>query len=676
MSGYPLHALAAFLGAFLVFLVQPIMGRFILPWFGGGTSVWTTCMLFFQAALLAGYAYAHLLTRSAPLRTQAVFHAALLGGAMFFLPIEPSEAWKPEPGVEPGGRILTLLCSTIGLPFLALAATAPLIQSWFAATHDGRSPYRLYAVSNAGSALALAVHPFVIEPLLTRRAQSLFWTGGMILFVAVCVGCAAALWRRGALRADLAQEGPDVAPSPAAGRGSLAWWLGLSACGSILLLTTTNELSQDAAVTPFLWVAPLAIYLVTFILCFGATRRYSRRRFGGGFIVSLAAVCAGIFFREELGFALHATLLAAALFFGCMVCHGELADLKPSPSRLTGYYLAISAGGALGGLFVGVAAPALFSDYHEFGIGLAGCAALLGRLVCRDGATTRARVATIATALLCGGVFLFDAWFSSRSSIKASRNFYGAVSIHEFEDGKARYLKHDNIVHGLQLLDEDMRGEPTCYYGPGGGGGMVMDSFRIDRSRRIGLVGLGVGTLAVYGREGDAIRVYEIDPAVIDAAENAFTFLKDTKATVDIVEGDARLLLEREAPQQFDVLVLDAFTSDAVPVHLLTLEAIETYRRHLAPGGVLAFHLSSQSLRLDRVVRSAAKELGLAHLAVNDHPAPRDWHLYDSQWMLVSEDAVALDRIATAHPSTRRGGSDETVRVWTDDYSSLMSALK
>lgn len=676
MPSYPIHALAAFLGAFLVFLVQPIMGRFILPWFGGGTSVWTTCMLFFQTALLAGYAYAHLLTRSAPLRTQAIVHAALLGVALLFLPIEPAASWKPDPGTEPVGRILMLLGATIGLPFLALAATAPLIQSWFAATHSGRSPYRLYAVSNAGSALALAAHPFVIEPLLTRRAQSLFWTGGMILFVVVCIGCAATLCRRAPTRVDGSRNKTGGAPSPAPERESPAWWLGLSACGSILLLTTTNEMSQDVAVTPFLWVAPLAIYLVTFIVCFGATRRYSRRRFGAGFVVSLAAVCAGVFLREELGFALRSALLAAALFFGCMVCHGELADLKPAPARLTGYYLAISTGGAMGGLFVGVVAPAVFSDYHEFGIGFVGCAVLLGRLVWRDAAAKWDRFAFAGTAVVCGGVFLFDGWFSAKSSIHASRNFYGAVSIHEFGNRNARYLKHDNIVHGLQLLDEGMRGEPTCYYGPGGGGGMVMDSFRIDRARRIGIVGLGAGTLAAYGREGDAIRVYEIDPAVIDAAESAFTFLKDTQATVEIAEGDARLLMEREEPRQFDILVLDAFASDAVPVHLLTLEAIETYRRHLAPGGVMAFHLSSQSLQLDRVVRSAAGELGLAHLAVNDHPSPRAWHLYDSKWILVSEDAVALDRIGAANPSTRRGGSDETIRVWTDDYSSLLSVVK
>ncbi len=683
MSVFPIHALAAFLGAFLLFLVQPIMGRFILPWFGGGASVWTTCMLFFQAALLGGYGYAHVLTRTASLRAQTVAHTALMGLALIFLPIEPSGAWKPEPGMAPVPRILAMLGSTIGLPFLVLAATAPLIQSWFAATCPDRSPYHLYAVSNIGSVLALTVYPFVMEPLMTQRAQSWLWSCGMTLFVILCAACAASVWPRRPAAAPETSKAPAVAANPAPEKGPVIWWLALPALGSTLLLATTNELSQDVAVTPFLWVAPLAIYLATLIVCFSDSGWYSRRVAGGGYLVALAAVCAGTFLREELGFHLRFLLLATSLFFGCMVCHGELADMKPPPSRLTRYYLSISLGGALGGALVGVAAPLLFSDYHEFEIGYVGVAFLLAAVMRHDrgrqgtpAPDNLLRKVVIGVAMLAGVFFLCDARVSGKSAIHASRNFYGAVSIHEFAERNARYLKHDNIIHGLQLLDADKREQPTCYYGPAGGGGIVMNSFRNDRPRRIGIIGLGVGTLATYGNIGDSIRVYEIDPAVIAAAENDFTFLIDSKAKVEIVEGDARLLLEREAPRGFDILVLDAFTSDAVPVHLLTLEAMEIYLRHLAPGGVLAFHLSSQTLRLDRVVRSAATELGLAHLAVEDRPRPDAWFLYDSQWMLVSEDAVALDRIATSHPSTRRVGSDEMVRVWTDDYNSLMSVIK
>ncbi len=685
MSAFPLHAATVFLGAFLLFLVQPIMGKFILPWFGGGSSVWTACMLFFQLALLAGYGYAHGLAGRFSPRRQATIHACLLLAGLCFLPIIPDAAWKPSPDNAQVGRILLLLAATIGVPFLALAATAPLMQVWFSMTHPGRSPYRLYALSNAGSVAALLLYPFAVEPLLTRQTQSWLWSGGMCLFAAVCAGCALRLPRPAAPVPGRAPDEAGPVPDGGDNGGGFGAWLGLSACGSVMLLATTSEISQDVAVTPYLWVLPLGIYLITFILCFDHPRWYSRRLHGPAFLAGLLTICLALFWRNSVGLYFKTALYAATLFFGCMVCHGELVRLKPRLERLTAYYLTISLGGAAGGLFVALVAPAVFNDYHEYPLSVLACAGIVGwRALSRSGKDTArlpnpARLGMAAAIVACAGILIYDAWMSRRNAVFAERNFYGAIAIHDIaakgDIEAARYLQHDNIIHGFQVTAPEKRREPTGYYGASSGGGVMLGSFRTDRPRRVGIVGIGVGTLATYGRKGDVFRLYEIDPAVVDAATRQFTFIEDSRAEIRIVQGDARLMLENEEPQDFDVLVLDAFTSDAVPVHLLTIEAFETYRRHLSPGGVLAFHLSSQHLDLTKVVRSAAEHLDLRHLRMFE-PPPRDkWWLYASEWMLVSTDAVLLDQLARSHPSTRRGGSSRTIRVWTDDFASLLSVL-
>lgn len=689
MPAPPIYLATVVLGAFLLFLVQPIMGKFILPWFGGGSSVWTTCLLFFQTVLLAGYAYAHVLTTRLAPRRQAVVHLSLLICALFFLPITPDDRWRPEPNDGPVGRILVLLLMTIGLPFLVLSATAPLLQKWFAISRPGQSPYRLYAFSNAGSVAALTLHPFVVEPLMTRQMQSWIWSGGMLAFVVVCGGCAILIWRLG----------PSMGNDPAAvdveatdkgksniGPGDFWRWIGLSGCGSILLLSTTNEMSQDVTVMPYLWVLPLGIYLISFILCFDKAERYSRRVCGNGFLASLLLLCVAMFAKNHLHLYARMAFYAATLFFGCMVCHGELYRLRPAVARLTAYYLTISAGGAAGGLLVAVVAPVVLHDYYEHQLGLLACAAIVGRLVFRGGAgrvgwsSLFQRAWTGIAIACCVGIMACEVWMSRKTVTVASRNFFGAIAIHEVDaregTGRGQYLQHGNIVHGYQVLESGKRRYPTGYYGETSGGGFLLTTLPISGPRRVGVIGLGVGTLAVYGRSGDVYRFYEIDPAVIDAAWNHFTFLADSAATIEIARGDGRLALEREPAQQFDVLVLDAFTSDAVPVHLLTVEAFDAYRRHLKPGGVLAFHLSSQHLNLTSVVRAAADHLGLRHLSFDDLPPQEAWWLLASKWTLVSSDAVFLDRLAQAHPVTRGGGPSGTAILWTDDYSSLLPVLQ
>lgn len=689
MIARSIYFVPIFLGAFLLFLVQPIMGKFILPWFGGSSAVWTTCLLFFQLALLGGYAYAHALTKWLEPRRQAVVHLSLLVAALFFLPIAPDQAWKPDLNDGPVSRILALLLMTIGLPFAVLSATAPLLQKWFAISRPGESPYRLYALSNAGSVAALALHPFVVEPLMTRQGQSWFWSGGMIAFVIACAGCAMTVWRvgpGGQIADGNSRPGDAIGKEPAARRGELFLWLALSACGSVLLLSTTNEISQDVAVVPYLWVLPLGIYLITFIVCFDKPERYSRRFCGNGFLASLLLLCLALFARNSLHFYARTALYVVSLFFGCMVCHGELVRLKPAVTRMTLFYLAVAAGGAAGGLFVALVAPANFNDYYEHQLALIACAALVGRLFLFSGSTPEKtaplveRAWTVTVIAACASMLVYDAWVFRKSAIFSTRNFYGAVMVHDFWPGKdsdpVRFLQHDNIIHGYQVMTPEKRREPTGYYEKSSGGGTALELFRADKPRRVGVVGLGVGTLAAYGRSGDTFRIYEIDPQVIDAAGNYFTFLSDSAATIEIAQGDGRLLLERETLQRFDILMLDAFTSDAVPVHLLTIEAVKLYQRHLKPDGILAFHLSSRNLDLTAVVRAAAEHLGLRHLLVVNAPEPVSIGFYSSEWMLVSSNAVFLDQLARAHPGTRRGGSAKTIRLWTDDYTSLLPVLK
>jgi SAM-dependent methyltransferase len=685
-----LYALTIFLSAFLLFQVQPLIGKCILPWFGGGPAIWTTCMLFFQTVLLAGYAYAHLVRTHLKERRQAVVHAALLVGAVLLLPIAPSAAWKPEEAGDPTWRILLVLAASVGVPYFALSATSPLLQAWFSATHPGRSPYRLYALSNAGSLLALASYPFLIEPELRLKTQALAWSAGFAVFVIFGALCAMRLWRAEPAAAAEAPAGEGlIAPRP--GWGTWVLWLLLPACGSVMLLAVTNQMCMDVGVVPFLWVLPLSLYLLSFIVVFNSDRAYWRPVFWL-LLAAAAGVMIYVLFRGVyLGILWQVAGHSLVLFVCCMVCHGELARLKPDPRRLTAFYLMSSAGGAVGGLLVTIVAPLVFSGYRELHYGLIACLTLAAaaylherwargqeRPVWKFIVFTAASLAVVIGTLIGLG---YQIRAELESTVSMTRSFYGVLQVEqEGSDyfGDLRYkLRHGRILHGCQYASGVLRRKPTEYYWEKTGVGLSILNRRPGSPLRVGVVGLGTGTLAAYGREGDVYRFYEINPQVQRLATTQFTYLKDNGARCEVVLGDARLSLEREPPQQYDVLALDAFTSDAIPIHLLTLEAFEIYQRHLKPDGILAVHISNRFLDLRPVVVGLAKRLGMASAIIHSGDENKTEYSH-ATWVLVTRDRAFLASPAIEPSVITSAAEDEpfTPRVWTDDYSDLLSLVK
>ena len=668
-----LHAGTIFLSSFLLFLVQPLIARLILPWFGGSAAVWTTCMLFFQALLLAGYAYAHFLQRRifSEKKRQAIAHVLLIVLAVAVLPIAPSEAWKPAGDEEPVSHILLLLGATVGLPYFLLASTSPLVQAWFVRARPGENPYRLFAVSNLASLVALLGYPFLVEPFFSARQQVSIWSW---LFAAFAVLCAVTAWSAPAAP-PRAQSGKEAAPIRTS---QVVLWLALAATGSVLLLAVTNHLTQNVASVPLLWLAPLTLYLASFIVTFEGGRFYRAEHLWIFLLAWLAAMgwlIADAEFRFELPLQLGVFL--PGLFLGCVFCHGELYRLRPAPQHLTAFYLIVSAGGALGGLLVAVLAPLAFSGYYELGIGLV-VLALLASL--RFAAVNLvARFASLAVLMAVAGAAVYDGLRHQQDVRVATRSFYGVLRVKEYgEAGQQTHLRrlvHGTIMHGEQYMHEGQRRMLTTYYHDKSGIGAAIRS-KQARPVRVGVIGLGTGTIAAYGRRGDLYRFYEIDSRVIRLAQTEFTYLADSEAKIELALGDARLTLEREAPQALDVLAVDAFSSDAIPVHLITREALGAYLRHLRPGGIVAFHVSNRFLELVPVVARLAKENGAHAVLVDDNPDEDDATRSTSDWVLVSRDAAALGHKEIAAAGAVPAEDRPEWRTWTDDYSNLVQILK
>ncbi len=673
--------LTIFLSAFLLFQVQPIAARYILPWFGGGPAVWTSCLLFFQIGLLAGYLYAHWLSSRAGSRVAPMVHAGLLAASLLFLPIRPNAAiWKTPSNVDPSLRILLLLAVTAGVPYFLLSATGPLLQRWFALGAPGKSPWRLYALSNLGSLIALLSYPFLVEPNLRLDTQVRAWS---ILYAVFALLCGVVAWRRRALGLT-AQPESDADSTARPGLGLILFWVGLAACGSTLLVATTNQISQEIAVNPFLWVAPLAIYLLTFILTFESSRFYRRAVFAvaTGVLAPIACVTPSV--GGALSLRWQLVLYLFALFVTCIVCHGELAVSRPAQRYLTTFYVAIAAGGALGGVFVALLAPRLFTEFIEYPIGLAAVCLLGFAGWLRTGAMAQWTSGNFAVrvplmALLLGGFTALVACFTTgnQESVASARNFFGILRVLDRSDsnGVFRELRHGRTRHGLQFLDGPRRQWPTSYYGPHSGVAMALNA--LDRpNRSIAVVGLGAGTLAAWGRAGDIFRFYEINPDVDKIAHRWFSFLKDSKAQTEIVLGDARAQMERELAagpaRQFDLIAVDAFSSDAIPFHLLTSECADVYRRRLAPGGLLLLHISNRVLNLEPVARGMAQHLGWTALLFvsGDDPGTRE---SGSKWVLITGNTELLKTSGIAlsgAPWARRAPI-----IWTDDFVSLWHVL-
>ena len=670
-----LFACTIFTSAFLLFLVQPIVAKEILPWFGGSAAVWTTCLVFFQVALLAGYTYSDLTTRKLSPRAQAFLHIALLVASLAVLPIIPDAGWKPTGSEDPGMRILGLLLLTIGLPYFLLATTGPLVQAWFARVYPLGTVYRLFALSNLASMLALISYPFAFEPWVTTEVQARAWSIGYAVFAVLCAATALYSLRVNDATVAIAAEPAADDKGSAPGRFDRFLWLALSAMGSWMLLAITNHITQNIASIPFLWLVPLSLYLLTFILCFESDGWYQRSWLLGPCAVLLGLCAWGLQTSDiSLDIKTAVPLYLTGLFMFCMFFHGELAKMRPAPRYLTQFYLMISLGGALGGLFVGLIAPRIFPTYYELGLGFV-VAAILATLALRK-QPFFVWIVPIALAGICGFFWNKQIIQLKEDTRVMVRDFYGTLRVKdignaESEDG-VRRLIHGVILHGEQYLKPERRDSATTYYGPDSGVALAIRNTH-QENQHVGVIGLGTGTLAVWGKPGDSYHFYDINPQVVDIAQTQFTYLKDSKAKVEISLGDARLSLEREASHDFDVLVVDAFSSDSIPVHLITREAMAVYLKHVKPEGAVVFHVTNRFLRLAPVVKQVADDLGLQTALISDEAEGTIYSKTD--WVIVTRDKALLDKEQIA---AKVSAIDPIpgLRMWTDDFNNLYQILK
>jgi hypothetical protein len=674
--------LTVFLSAFLLFLVQPLMAKQILPWFGGGSIVWAACLLFFQVALVGGYAYAHV-TRRLGVRRQIWLHLALLALALLTLPILASARLKPVDGSEPVGRVIVVLASTVGVPYLLLSATAPMLQDWFARVFPDRSPYRLYVLSNIGSLGALAVYPLWLERYWTMPTQAIVWSVAFGVFAAACAWCAM-LVRAGAT-ADLG-TGATAVPAERIGADTWIFWLLLPAIGSGLLVATTSALTQDVAAVPLLWIVPLSVYLLTFILAFAGI--YWRWVGAALLAILLAAVTYVLHMDADFTVVTQASYLVAAFGAAALVCHGELAQLRPSSSHLTKYYLLMSIGSSLGAAFVALGAPLLFNSYVDLPLLFLFAIGALLALICRSiaraypGAVTATVAVASVAALVIAGIYVVPTP-KPDGLIAQSRGFYGMLRV--TEEGSAthhlRKLWHGRIIHGVQYLPPSpLASIATSYYAPNSGIELAIGQHpNRDSSQpiKIGCMGLGSGTVAALAKPLDELHFFEIDPLVVRFSTTYFTYVKNSKARVSIVQGDARLSLEREMVSEqnrhtYDVLAIDAFSGDAIPVHLITREAVALYQQALKPEGILAVHVSNRYLDLKPIVRADAALFGYQVVEVIQSSGG-PYEAIGNTWMLLTNNN---DFIKRAMVFAETDVADEGSVLWTDNFSSLLAVWK
>ena len=691
-----LFSISIFLSAFLLFQIQPMIGKFILPWFGGTPAVWSTVMLFFQVLLTGGYAYAYWLIGRVRSQRQRIVHITLITSAIVLLvflsfiwtsPITPDSSWKPDDVRAPILDIFKLLFVSVGLPYFILASNGPLMQAWFSRILPNRSYARLYALSNIGSLLGLLAYPILIEPNLSLRWQGWIWAIGFMIFGLLAGWIAAQSGRI----TPLAQRKVD--PISSAQRPSFALmslWIALSATASLFLLSVTNQISQEVAVIPFLWILPLTLYLLSFILTFSGERGYNRKFYAMLFLISAALTLFVMFNATYLHVYWQILAYCLLLFSACMLCHGELYSLRPSAEHLTTFYLMVSIGGALGGIFVSLVAPVIFNGYWEFFVGLAMTIAVLLTVFRPNRSkdiTARARFVFTTFALVTGMLVVLS--MVSSDALYSKRNFYGVIRVRtmipEGSTRMANIMSHGLTVHGLQFLfDLKVPNIPTTYYVPESGVGLAIlhhPKYGHDQHMRVGLLGLGVGTLAAYAQPGDVYRLYEINPVVVDLAAGVrdyFSFLSDSQADLEVILGDARISLERELAkghaQNFDVLVLDTFSSDSIPVHMVTKEAFALYLEHLAPDGIIAAHITNLHLDLQPVFWEVAQYYGLHIVRVN-YPGDSNGG-YASHWILLARDPALLEIPAIQERSVDLSGYSTNIKVWTDDYSNLFQILK
>jgi hypothetical protein len=683
------YAASIFLSAFLIFQIEPMFGKFLLPWFGGTPAVWSTLLLLYQVLLAIAYAYAAWLIDR--IKRPAQIHATLVLTALLILaargmmghhPVLPSIS-SVQTINSPILAIIRVLLSSIAFPFFILAANGPLVQAWSSRVHPERSYAQFYAISNLGSLLGLLTYPVLIEPNFTLQFQAQIWLIGFLIFVLLTTwiivhdGRAPALTRP--VPASVSSSSPPAHP--------LLWlWIALSAAASVLLLSVTNQISQEVAVIPFLWILPLTIYLLSFILTFSGKYEARKKFYALLFIVATLLTLYVMLNATRLHIYWQISAYCLFLFAACMLCHGELYLLRPAAEHLTSYYLMLSIGGSLGGIFVSLLAPLLFNGYWEFFVGLAMTIAVLLTIL-RSNRDDAARARFIFTVFsLVMGLLTFLSFYSPEIQF-AKRNFYGVIRVQQVMVGnpaqRANVMSHGLTVHGLQFVSDFKTSHiATTYYVPRSGVGLaILNHPKYRHNQRVGLLGLGAGTLVAYSQPGDVYRMYEINPVVIDLAAGVgdyFSFVSNSEADITIVPGDARISLQRELDagesQNFDVLVLDTFSSDSIPVHLLTKEAFALYLAHLAPQGIIAAHITNLHLDLQPVFWQLAQHYGL-NMARVDYPGDAAGG-YASVWILLTRDPVLLQLPAIHARSVHLNEYSTTIRLWTDGYSNLFQILK
>lgn len=658
------------LGALLLFLVQPLAGKQILPWFGGGANVWATCLLFFQTLLLAGYAYAHWLGQLRSTVAQRAIHGVLLLVSFAFLPIAPSQAPKTAL-VAPAWGVLWALGSSLLLPYLLLSSTGPLLQRWFALAEPARSPYRLFALSNAGSLVGLLGYPLLLEPWLGLTDQSRGWSAVYVVYAGAVMFAARGLPPR-------LPELPAPAQVAPFSRRQALTWIALAAVGSQLLVAATTQLTKDVAPIPFLWVTPLSVYLLSFIFVFHNDHAYRAALWRPLLLVGVALSALWVQFTLP-GFELNLAASLVLLWLGTVVCHGELALRVPAPARLTAFYLCVATGGALGGLVGALVVPVLLDHYWDVHLSLLTLAGVLALVWApRRRQLIGAAVGFTGLCLALG----YDVIRRSHSNLYAERNFYGVVAVKELDAGgerARRWLVHGHVIHGGQFSSEARALEGLLHYDDASGPAIALRA-HAKRSQgeplTIGVVGLGVGAVAPFARAGDVLVFYEINPAVVHAAQQYFTYLDRSAARVELVVGDARLELERELAagraRGFDVLVLDAFNSDAVPVHLVTHEAFATYFAQLQADGLLVINIATSHLDLTPLLAGLADAHQRKMLKTTTPSDPARF-LVAGEWVLMGTPR-ALEAIESAHSRWEAAPSRRT--VWTDDYSNVLGLVR
>jgi spermidine synthase len=693
-----LYTVCIFVSAFLLFQVQPMISRFILPFFGGTPMVWSTVQLFFQLFLTVGYAYSAWMISRVPVKNQRLVHISLLAVALVVLfvlgvfwpsPVTPSSAWKPTGVDTPILDIFKLLIVAVGLPYFLLCTNSPLIQAWFNRALPGRSPYRLYALSNIGSLLGLLVYPFLIEPNLTLRAQGWVWAAGFLLF-AVLAGIAAF---RSSQFTSKESEPAAAVTSPRSGKRIQTMWILFSAVASTLLLAITNQITQEVAAVPFLWVLPLSIYLVTFILTYSGEKWYNRKFFGVLLVIASAGMVWALV-DVHSHFVTQIGIYSFLLFVGAMICNGETYRLRPPADRLTQFYLMTAIGGAMGGVFVNLVAPALFKGFWELPISIGLTWALvLSIFVSRKSTDPEKRLKFLfnvmvgAAVILVCGLALFSMLGGAPSGdVFQERNFYGVTRVKEIGQEDPEWhgynLVHGVTIHGVQYTAADKRDLPTGYYADQSGVGLAIKNHpKFGKGMMVGIIGLGMGGLSAYSQAGDNYRYYEINPIMKDLAlglDNYFSYIEDSPAKTEIVMGDARISMERELADGtatvYDVLVMDAFSGDSIPVHLLTKEAFEVYLKQLSPEGILVANISNRHLNMIPVFWKQAQNFGL-HMVVI--PTEGDGKLARSSlFVLLARDPALLKNPAIAARAETMEGYTTTIPQWTDDFSNLFQILR